>query len=220
MKAYKMIVTMALLLGLLIGCAVSVGAEETDWSQVDWSQVDFTQVDWNQIDWRSIDVKTMLRELYDFMRDSDRWDLFFQDLDTWLRDEAELFEVFRVYSGTDGALSESVSGVLYDRFKEDPYGFIQALTGEDAFLQEQLIFAVCYYGDYFPEEFAAVLGSVQLPATATDVEMTVWAKILQVAETNYNVVPTGDGIGVPAALMMFGAVGLVIVLCKRKQFAV
>ncbi len=218
MKTRKVIFAIALVFALFIGCAVSASAEETDWSQVDWSQVDFTQLDWNQIDWRNADVKTMLRELYDFMWDSDRWDIFFQDLDTWLRDEAELFEVFRVYSGTDGAFSESVSGVLYDRFKEDPYGFIQALTGEDAFLQEALIFAVCYYGDYSPEEFAAVLGGVQLPATATDAERTIWTEILQMAETNYNVVPTGDGIGVPFALLMLGAAGLVLLVCGRKKF--
>lgn len=199
-------------------------AEALVWAEIlhtaemepDWANMDWNQVQWDEIDWDSINVSNMLREMYRYMFQQQDLSLF-NDLCDWLETEGELYQVFLAKLGSDGYMSQSLSTVLYRRFAADPYYMIQAIALEDGYTQFILTGAISY-GMSKPDEFSQVLGSVELPDTATDAERAVWAAILREAEEDWNVVPTGDTIAIPAALLLASTLGLALLISKKRIF--
>lgn len=218
MRLWKMTMAFVLLIALLVGIPVFAFAagEETDWSEVDWTKVDWYQIDYNQVDWENTDIRAMLRALYSNLYVSDGTSRFWD----WAENESTWHILFKISMCTDAAASEDASGVIYDRFSMDSYGLIQALALEEADVQKKMIERLCY-GGYPPEEFSQLLGTVQLPDTATDAEIAVWQDILYCAENSWGVVPsTGDGIFVVIALLLVSAMGLAALMTYRKRLVV
>lgn len=187
---------------------------DVDWSQIDWSVVNTYKVDWNLVDWEKTDVKTMFRRMftYTFM---DSYNVFCD----WFYEEAELQEVLFIARGTDGATAEGCSSVLYDHFAKNPYAVIQAIAREDDEQWRNMLASFVVFGADYPfDAFSQILGSEILPENATDTERAVWAEILSEAERQWNVVPTGDTIAIPAALLLASTLGLVLLIGKKRLF--
>ena len=215
MKIGRILVITLLLSAILLGGAFVVSAEETDWSQVDWTQVDWYEIDWNQVDWENTDIHAMIRALYSNLDICDGTSRFWN----WVENESSWHILFKISMCTDAASSEAASGVIYDRFAMDSFGFIQALALEEADVQEEMVWQLCY-GGYPPDEFSQVLGAVQLPDTATDAEIAVWQAILYRAENSWGVVPsTGDPIVLPVAMLIVTGAGLAVLIPGKKRFA-
>lgn len=220
MRYFKTGLIVVLLLSVLLSASIVAFAseEETDWSQVDWNQVDWYQIDWNQVDWENTDIRAMIMAMYSRLYEDTEGKRLSRFWD-WAENEASWHILFKISMHTDAASAEAASGVIYDRFAVDPYGLIRALAQEEAAVQEEVIRKLCY-GGYHPDVFGRVLGSVQLPDTATEEERTVWQAILAHAEERWDVVPvTGDGIYAPVALLLASALGLAALVVNKKRFA-
>lgn len=184
----------------------------TDWSQIDWSTMNIYKVDWDWVDWERTDVQAMFRQQGAFA-----YRFASAGFSEWLHNEAELSEVLLIYKGSDGAYAQMCACVLYDYFVQDPYAVVQAIAREeDALRRYYAAGAVVFGADYPFDELSQILGSKVLPETATDAERTVWADILSEAERQWNVVPTGDTIAIPAALLLASCCGLVLLIGKKR----
>ena len=210
MRYLKYFVIFALMLGIFAGVSVSASETETDWSQVDW-----TTIDWGEINWDTVDVSEMMDEMDRYM-DAQRDFSLFYDLCNWLEQEGEPKHIFAVMYNSDGMSAQILSNVLYRRFVLDPYGIIQAiaLEAEDS---QYLLASAIVFGYRTEEELSLVLGGVELPETATDAERAVWAEIIREAELRLDVVPTGDGIGMPMILLLASTAGLALLVSKKRM---
>lgn len=127
MRYLKCTVIMILLLSVFLGITASASESETDWANVDWSQVDWYAIDYNQADWESADIGAMIRAMYSRL-DEDTEGKRLSRFWDWAENEASWHVVFLISMYTDGASSEAVSDVIYDRFLLDPYAMIKALA--------------------------------------------------------------------------------------------
>ena len=221
MKMAKWVLLILLTVGLIIGSVCSVSAEETDWSTVDWATFDWSQVDWyaidyNQVDWEKADISAMIRAMYTGLYEDTEGKRLSRFWD-WVENEASLELLIEISLSTDGASSETVSSILYDRFEQDPYAVVQAVAREpDERRHERLVHRVVY-GAYPVESLKQILGSDVLPETATDAERAVWAEIIREAERQWNVVPTGDSIVLPALMLALSTVCIVGMIWMKKR---
>ena len=194
MGIYKKIAVAVLVLALILCGSFSVCAADED-------------INWDDIEWN-------VHLLYEYFNSEHR-----ASLESWLR-KLDYSKLFYFSTITDGAVSDWYSGIVYDRFAEDPYGLIQALALEDAAMQKNIMHDIVYGGSYYYSTFGQFLGSIRLPQSATPTEKAILAEIIRIARDNWYIdVPnTGDPIALPATLLILSAAGIVC-LTKRKKSA-
>lgn len=221
MRYLKYFVIFALMLGIFAGISVSASETETDWSQVDWATFDWSQVDWyaidyNQVDWEKADIKAMIRAMYTGLYEDTEGKRLSRFWD-WVENEASLELLIEISLSTDGASSESACGLLYDHFERDPYAVVQAIAREQDEYRHEILIGHVVYGAYPMEPMKQILSSYELPETATDAERAVWTEIIREAERQWNVVPTGDSIVLPAPMLALSTVCIVGMIWMKKR---
>lgn len=163
---------------------------------------------WESCDWETFRFSDVAPE------DEDK---FFE----WLRTEGELETIFYLLTKSDGAYAESMAGVLYTRFREAPYEFVQELAKENDDIIGLVMSFVIYAGTYRPTELQELFESIVLPNSATDAERAIFACMIEDARENWGMeLPnpkTGDPVVFIAAALVLSGVGGAVLLDKRKK---
>ncbi|MBQ8580212.1 MAG: hypothetical protein IJ448_05915 [Oscillospiraceae bacterium] len=190
MCIYKKITIAVLVLALILCGSFSVCAADED-------------INWDDIEWNG-------HLLYEYFNSEHR-----ASLESWLR-KLDYSKLFYFSTITDGAVSDWYSGIVFDRFVEDPYGLIQALALEEAVMQKNVMGSIVYGSDW--RNFGQFLGNIRLPQSATPTEKAILAEIIRITRDEFYIdVPyTHDPIALPAALLLLSAAGIVC-LTKRKR---
>ena len=172
-----------------------LAADPTDWDLVDWTKYDWKSLDNNEI------------------RES---------LTGWLKIEASFEQLFAVYKNVQhAAFSESLSGIISDRFCSDTGGMINALLKENEETQEELIFAIVFGVDN-PQQFKSTLESIELSSLKYEEAGTIFSKLatksrellgidVEVPKTNDPLVETTI-----ALLLISGLGGAVLYVYKKR----
>ena len=196
MRKVRSIVSILLaLLILLCGAAVVCAEEsETDWAKYDWEN--YTNPALSDQEWGSACK--------------------------WFRAEADVKILFGVAMKTDGYRSEGMSGILSDRFMEDPIGFITALSLEEEKVRTHIVGSVVF-GARVPAELGLLLNDITLPEDAGPVAMDILVRLVNHAEESWRLditnPHTGDPLGIAALLMATSGLGGSILWKKRKIVA-
>lgn len=198
MNVCSKMISLLLALSLLVMAYIPVqvlAADPTDWDLVDWTKYDWKSLDNNEI------------------RES---------LTGWLKIEASFEQLFAVYKNVQhAAFSESLSGIISDRFCADSGGMINALLKENAETQEKIIFAIVFGVDN-PQQFKATLENIKL----TSLEYEEAGRILSVLATksrellgiDVQIPVTGDLFSGSAIAMLVasGLGGVVLHIYKKR----
>ena len=196
MRKVRSIVSILLAVLILLCGATVVCAEEseTDWAKYDWEN--YTNPALSDQEWGAACK--------------------------WFRAEADVEILFSVKMKTDGYRSEGLSGILSDRFMEDPIGFITALSLEEEKVRTHIVSSVVF-GARVPAELGLLLNNLTLPEDAGPVAMDILVRLVNDAEESWRLditnPHTGDSVGIAALLMVFSGLGGSILWKKRKIVA-
>lgn len=201
MRKLRTVGCILMILSLLLVFPVSIKAEEVD-VRPEWEDTDWAQFDWRLLD----DV------------------VIWQSLKQWLRDEADLHDVFMVHAHNhDAAFSDVIFGVVTDRFLSSPEAFLRVLALEEKNVRERVIDTVVYTIDAKPQDVIAVLETVTLSDTDSAATYALLREMISLAESAYQVKinnpKTADPLTAVLFLLPLSAAGLAILLRRRKCIA-
>ena len=191
----KIIILAAVLLIFILNMPVQVlAAEQTDWDSVDWTQYDWVNIDNNE-------TRTSLAN--------------------WLKTEASFEQLFAVYKNLQhAAFSETLSGIISERFCLNTDGMIGALTKESAETQDDIVFAIVF-GTEDPMALKSAMESV-LPAQLKQAEVSeIFFKLADKAKELLGIEiqnpQTGDPfVGTAIAMLVVSGLGTAV-LCLQKK---